>query len=321
MAWLTGYGFRKRITITGSAAGAQTNYQMKLTVHKGAGADSGGDVYLDGQCQDDFDDIRFTESDGSTELHHWRESYVFGTSAVFWIEFDAIPINPNTANFYIYFDNSGASSGSNGADTFLFFDDFPSLDTGKWDDRVGTPQVAGGLLVLGADPDRVRASGSSWLYDVKTRARIKVATTNDVGRSGLSNQPVSQLMYIDDCAYIFFYLEDIYSSCNDEGLNGITSIVSGFAAETFYIFSTHWKSGEVKQYVNDTLEITELTGVPNETMYSRIDGDTGVVSVDWYLVAKYCDPEPTWTSWGSREVPLIGKSASMGAKMIAGKLI
>ena len=116
--WNLGYDYRKQITIDGSTAGAQTNYQMKLTVYKGSGTDSAGVVYLNNHCRDDFNDIRFTKSDGVTGLDHWRESYTSGTSAVFWIEFDPVPASPGTVNFYIYYDNSSASSASNFDNTF-----------------------------------------------------------------------------------------------------------------------------------------------------------------------------------------------------------
>jgi len=132
MAWLTGYNYRKQITIKGSSAGVQTNYQMKLNVHKGSGSDSGDDVYLGGSCRNDFNDIRFTKSDGETKLDYWRESYVSGDYAIFWIEFDSIPADPDSVNFYIYYDNSDASSESSGGDAFLFFDDFKLNDEGAW---------------------------------------------------------------------------------------------------------------------------------------------------------------------------------------------
>ncbi len=92
--WLSDYGYRKQITITGTTAGAQTNYQMKLTVYKGSGTDSGSNVYLNNHVQDDFDDIRFTKSDGTTQLDYWVESYTSGTSATVWVEFDSIPASP-----------------------------------------------------------------------------------------------------------------------------------------------------------------------------------------------------------------------------------
>ena len=41
-AWYnSSWDYRKRLTINGTTDGVQTNYQMKLTVYKSAGSDSG----------------------------------------------------------------------------------------------------------------------------------------------------------------------------------------------------------------------------------------------------------------------------------------
>ena len=131
--WLLGYDYRKQITINGSTAGGQEDYQMELSVHKGSGTDgspNANDVYLNSHCQDDFYDIRFTKSDGLTELYHWREEYTSGVTSTFWIKFDSIPANPDSASFYIYYDKAGADSGSSLANTFDSANNFEE----NWDD-------------------------------------------------------------------------------------------------------------------------------------------------------------------------------------------
>lgn len=125
--WLTGWSRRKKFTLTGSTDGALTDYQVKLTVYKGSGSDSGSSVYLGGNCEDDFADLRFTSSDGETLLSYWIESYTSGTSAVVWVKLPSLPASPDTTDFYIYYDNSGASSAASGADTFIIFNDGSSL--------------------------------------------------------------------------------------------------------------------------------------------------------------------------------------------------
>jgi hypothetical protein len=37
MSWLTGWNRRKQITVNGSASGALSDYQMKLTVNQASG--------------------------------------------------------------------------------------------------------------------------------------------------------------------------------------------------------------------------------------------------------------------------------------------
>lgn len=118
----------------GTSAGAQTNYQLKLTVRKGSGIDVPGTMYLGSNVRDDFGDIRFTGSDGVTLLDYWVESYTPGGSAEVWVEVDSIPEGPGTADVYVYYGNPGVASASNGDATFLLFDHFEgnSLNTSKW---------------------------------------------------------------------------------------------------------------------------------------------------------------------------------------------
>jgi len=60
---------RAPITINNPGSGL-TDYQVKV------------DVTYNADMQPDFDDIRFVDSDGSTLLSHWRESYIASTSAI-----------------------------------------------------------------------------------------------------------------------------------------------------------------------------------------------------------------------------------------------
>ncbi len=91
--------------VKGTSAGAQTNYQMKLTVYNSSGTDTPGVVYLGGKSRSDFGDLRFTKSDGVTLLDYWIESYTSGVSATVWVEVDSIPASPNTATIYLYYGN------------------------------------------------------------------------------------------------------------------------------------------------------------------------------------------------------------------------
>ncbi|NHI89699.1 MAG: DUF2341 domain-containing protein [Candidatus Thorarchaeota archaeon] len=128
--WLSDWEVRKSHTIEGYA-GAGINYPIKLTVHFGSGTDSESDMYCDTLCRSDFGDIRFTDDDGTTMLGYWMESSVSSDNAVFWVE---IADNLNTnQDIYVYYGNSEATSASDGATTFLFFDDFESGTFDNWD--------------------------------------------------------------------------------------------------------------------------------------------------------------------------------------------
>ncbi|RLI08459.1 hypothetical protein DRO24_01210 [Candidatus Bathyarchaeota archaeon] len=80
MGWLSGYQYRKKVTISGSS-GAGQNYQVKLSI----GSSSGGDFHLEGHCVDFPNDIRFTDDDGETLLDYWIEDPTQDPITV-WIE-------------------------------------------------------------------------------------------------------------------------------------------------------------------------------------------------------------------------------------------
>lgn len=130
--WLSGWDHRRAVTLS-RPSGAVTNYQMKVLVGESDGS-VGEDVNCQGHSQPDFYDIRFTNS-VDTILDHWIES-VSGTTpnqvATFWVEFDSIGTSDTT--FYMYYGKPGSESASNGANTFIVFDDF---ERGNDGDAVG----------------------------------------------------------------------------------------------------------------------------------------------------------------------------------------
>ncbi len=62
---------------------------MKLTINKGTGTDSGATVYLENHASSWTgtvpNDVRFTGSDGSTQLDYWIESSGASTATV-WVQ-------------------------------------------------------------------------------------------------------------------------------------------------------------------------------------------------------------------------------------------
>jgi hypothetical protein len=113
---------RAPVTIDNSGSGL-SDYQIEIN------------LTYDSDMQVDFADIRFADSDGSTELPHWRGDYTASASATFWVRVPSIPSGAKT--IYVYYGNGAASSASDGDATFLFFDDF-SGDLSKWNIHIDT---------------------------------------------------------------------------------------------------------------------------------------------------------------------------------------
>jgi hypothetical protein len=115
--------FFKVLSVVGQAWSAdQADYQIAYTCSKAVGTDSGATLYLGANVRDDFGDVRFRDANG-LPLAHWRERYVSGQSALFWVKVPRLARSATT-RIDILYGNALATSASNGSATFHFFDDF-----------------------------------------------------------------------------------------------------------------------------------------------------------------------------------------------------
>lgn len=291
MAWYnSSWTKRKPITLTGGASGAQTAYQVKLT------------VAYDSDMQADFDDLRFTKADGTTLVDAWLESKTDSTSAIVWVETDT-PANTVEADIYMYYGNSTAANSWNIKNTMLFGDDFPgtTLDA-QWNDTSGTIGVSGGELTLNST-DKIRASGYSKLYDCRCRFRNKKSNTSSgLPRLGMSNTAVSGSISADDCMCIYPYNSgELRGLVSNEGTPSYGTIGS-YVANTYYNYELTWKSGEVKIYQDDTLKGTYTSNTPNEALNPRIGIQASGcdLTFDWYFISKWVENPATY-AFGSEE--------------------
>jgi len=118
--YLSGFSKRKAITLTNSGS-ALTNYQVLVT------------VAYDSDMQADFDDIRFTSSNGITELSYFLDSKTDSSTANFWVK--APSIGQGNSTIYMYYGNSSVATTSNGKNTFVIYDNLESgtIDTNIWE--------------------------------------------------------------------------------------------------------------------------------------------------------------------------------------------
>lgn len=125
----SGFQFFKRHVILGSADGALTDFQIRVTCNKGSGADSGENVYLGPNVQDDFDDVRFMSADGLTGLAYWKDQSTLssGVSCSFWLKVPSIPASPESVAIRVYYGKSDAADASDIKATMLGGEDFTTI--------------------------------------------------------------------------------------------------------------------------------------------------------------------------------------------------
>jgi len=122
--WDDTWHYRKSISITsGSSAG--TDFQVKINDYN-----TSTDISA-GKMQSDCGDIRFTSSAG-IELPYWIETGCNTSTTDIWVKIDNIP-SSGGITIYMYYGNPSAENGSDGDETFIFFDDFESGNLDKWE--------------------------------------------------------------------------------------------------------------------------------------------------------------------------------------------
>ncbi|MHA2085839.1 MAG: DUF2341 domain-containing protein [Candidatus Thorarchaeota archaeon] len=291
--WLSGWDNRKEHTING-AAGAGTNYQVKVVVHYGSGTDSGENVYLNSNCQTDFDDIRFTVDDG-TALDYWREDFTSSNQAVFWVEIsESLDVSQSV---YIYYGNPSVLTTSSGTDTFLLFDNFDSsLSSSLWE--WDGASVSGGELQIEADSHYIKSS-STFGPNVAIEARTMM------GGNRRFNQGFGDVLpFWNNSTHVLAHNLDGNSYIKLTSLLAAGTPLS-YSANTWTILSLNWADGYSELWKNRGSSISMThSNVPSSSLYAGFNTwgtADSVLHVDWVFVRKHVDAEPTHSVWGVEE--------------------
>ena len=302
-SWLAGWKRRKSHAINGTTVGAQTDYQIRIVAHKGAGSDSGEDVYLGTNVRNDFGDVRFTDSDGLTELDYWLESYISGVSAVFWIELPNIPESPDTATIYVYYDKGDETTTGNGANTFILFDHFDDavLDTTKWK-KLNNPtlNIANSeinitrTLIMWCS---VNSKSSYGPHNLALRIKAKIDDTDNVVGFNNPNNPTPN----SESAVLGWIWKKQTRTQNNMSTTDKT--LADLEFHIYHVYDIKWVSSKVVFAIDDEDKNTHTTNIPDmaeEVLLGIGDADSELI-LDWITLRKFVDPEPTHGSWEKEE--------------------
>jgi len=315
--WLEGWGYRKKITISGSS-GAGKNYQVLLKVGESSGA-TGAHFHVEGHSaifpsgKNNSGDLRFTDDDKTTLLSFWVES-VTGTSpnrvAYCWVKV-ADDLGTNR-DIYCYYGNSNATNVSNGNDTFVFFDDFlgTTLDTTKW---VIGGKIEGGTVIVSDDTVKIVASAvandkgirslSSFTGGYSLRMKVKRRpggvyhiwagfNTSDTWEVELVD--FTMPFRVEEAQPNFFYVSG----------NGTNYQVGEWnkAKDFFFHIVEAKRTGTADNFV---LDANTATGAYPTNLARYIElrdfRHTGGIECDWVLLRKYVSPEPEFYLAGPEE--------------------
>jgi hypothetical protein len=238
-------------------------------------------------------DYRFAYADGN-KLPYWREE---GNDKIYWVKVDNIPANGDK-NIYFYYGNPSANYEGNGDDVFIFFDNF---DDGKIDNKKwyvdGSPAENNGYLILnGSRADKVKSTSKFGPYNISVISRVST-NLGHFRAICVGNYPLEAIDFA-------IYPSTTTAECLT-GNDGTYTQHAGIGisnTQLFKKFEIDWLPSKVK-FIQDSIPRHEITtNIPDSAL------DVGVCSwwsgeisyVDYILVRKYADSEPTITI-GSEE--------------------
>lgn len=306
--WLEDWAYRKSLTFTGSGS-AGINYQMMIVVDYSSGSDSGNTVYLDGACQTDFSDIRFTEDDGDTLLDYWLESKTDSDNAVFWIEVSDSLSSGESPLVYIYYGKSEVSSLSNGYNTFLFYDNFDgeSLNTTNWDEvySLGSLSFSDSILtVTGGTSTNKEVIASDNTFSSYTSLRFYGEYDGTYAVNAISSFGFQTIQNGGGSIYANYLEQDGtngYFKTGNEVTYSHESVSIGY--NSFHIYEIQRITTQTN-FSEDGSAIDDGVGSYDASVNRYIQVTTRAertFKMDWVIIRNCISSEPSYNSWGEQE--------------------
>ena len=314
MAWLTGWTYRKAIVIAHSDDGAQTDYQIKLLIGESSGA-TGEQVDCGGHVASDFDDLRFTTSDGQTLCPYWIESITGATPnqlATVWVKV-SVAAHPDDTTIYMYYGGTETAV-SSGADTFIAFDDFEDAGTYRdnWTDTASPPTVTRDTAVYAVHNASMKivddsASVEGALRNFSGQDKIRLCFR---ARAAQNNVTARIGVFSSGGAYGLMTLRfDNVGNITAHNNLSLTTL-QAYSADIWYKFELlHDAAGHLWScYIDDVLKAAGWNTYGNYTHQAvqhrcefQTAAETGDLYIDGWFVAKWTANEPAFGSAGSEQ--------------------
>lgn len=168
---------RKRVRVINNDAVTYTDVAVKLN------------VTYDTDMQTDFDDIRITDSSGTTTLSYWRERYTTATDAQFWVKIPSMAAN-EVVELYVYYANTSATTTSDISSVFNAYDDFEDNNITEYSGDTTNFATAGTFAYGGG-------------YGLDASPNPNARATDGIGRTDFTisqGEIIRYMQYIDTTA-------------------------------------------------------------------------------------------------------------------------
>ena len=315
MAWLSGWSYRKEITITGQS-GAGTNYQVDFSI----GDSAGGDFHLEGHCTNFPQDIEVTDNDGTTLLKFWIEDITADPLKMSVKVADDLGSNQT---IYVYYGKSGATTNNDGSATFPdLFKDFEIDDLSDWTrDAFTTFETSTDFAVSGSKSLKAHFNGIGAKYASLALTNLDSDHAIDFDFIEMTGGDYPIQLAIDDTIKSGSGLRLGSFIYDDGGFDYLDrtpawqSVATGLSVSTWYhisinpdvgtdLFDLWWNESPT---INDGEFYTTSTANDYFTiLLGKGTTSTSGLYIDNLKIRKYNSPEPAFSSAGSEETSPTG---------------
>jgi len=267
-----------------------------------------GDVSSQGVCRDFSGDntyLYFASREGSPAAPILKGKMIQSKEhAIVWVK---LPF-PATDSIYLFVGNQNASQYSDGEATFIYYND--GTKTSGWVAIRGNPSIStdGDYLDVHCSTD-----DTVTIYDSDVLISEGVLLKTRFKQYG-SDVNAHWVGFIDSSSH-----NDVYPYDSDKWnywrfhsqKDGTSSYISISGLPDFYnfhIYETAWYNDggthTAKFWYDGTLKATKTDNIPTTDLYVGIQvlpPTSNGLKIDYIIVRKYADPEPSWSSFGSWE--------------------
>ena len=306
--WNVSWKYRKPINITYEGEGNLTDYQLKLSLDTQT-------LISEGKMNSNCSDMRFTwwndTSSSEQKIPYWIESGCNTTSTKVWVKVPLIRnITYGNETILMYYGNLQAGSGSNGTETFIFFDDFEDgID--EWSGGSiyvnDTLDPYGSQLFLVDSTDVLVSSSYVNRRDVVIRMLVY---DNDTGSSDSPDADVGFIArYVDSNNYLEGEHDTDTGFHYEQYVGGSYTQLGNVADDYIEFYRWEWQewiawgdsSGTYKAkhwYINESEPTTYqlIASSPSITSAGQVGIHTasGRALIAVYIVREWTSPEPSF---------------------------
>ena len=304
--WYTYYGQASASDWTHNRIGVAISGDYSRTINSLPTAEMG----LNLKCQDDFDDVRFTTSDGATLLSHYMYNLTSGMNATGMVRFNTV--GTSATSYYLYHGNDSATSASTTA-TYTKYSDMETGTNGNsvdglegWTIGLGVAVVSTTHAYNGTKSMKIPGAAAASMVtqslapssDYEVRVRFWKNNASHDAYPIIWGNGTKRLVLLVDAAENLLYF-------NGSTFIDTTKNITADAWNEIVVNNMNFTAGTFDVYLNGTLA-KSATPMGSSTAYNNIVGfqyeDTTVgddVYFDYFYVKKWNSTAPVWVTFGS----------------------